>query len=168
MTLKHYINAYVHDDDARDPDVAGEITRNGANLMFHDGTSAKQILLAGGAGATEYVVRDCTAYDFDEGDLTTDGAWHADGLDLSAILPASAIAADLEIKIEDDATSYLHIRRDATNTLNRILMTIPVANIAMYQVARIAVNSDRLLDYLASNVTFTSIGIAVVGYVKSV
>lgn len=120
-----------------------------------------------GYAQSGYVVRDCTGYDFDEGDLTTDGTWQVDGLDLSSIVPAGAIAVDLEIKVEDDATSYLHIRRDATNTGNRILMTISVANIAVYQVARIAINSNRLLDYLASNVTFTSIGIAVVGWVRN-
>lgn len=121
-------------------------------------------LLATGQ-ATKYVVRDATTIDKTLADFTTDGNWHVNGLDLSAIVPAGAIAVQLEIIVTDNALSHFYIRRDATNTFNRLNTFVQVVNRTFARTGMIAINSDRLLDYLASNVTWTTIGVTVVGYV---
>lgn len=121
--------------------------------------------------ATRYVVRDATAADFEIDDFTCDGAWNVDALDLSSIVPAGAIAVDLLIKVFDigAAASRFTLRRDATNDYNRIYLRPPVANQRLELTQRIAINSNRLLDYFISpnysEVAGDEIEVTVLGWV---
>jgi len=54
------------------------------------------------AGFGRYVPRKAVAEDKVKADFTLDNAWHIDGLDLSAIIPAGAIGVVLQMKIISD------------------------------------------------------------------
>ncbi|MBA7632076.1 hypothetical protein ES703_39618 [subsurface metagenome] len=116
-------------------------------------------------GIPYYVERLTAAPDFQVGDLTVNGVWQVNGLDLSAIVPAGAFMVKLALTVLDDAAnSIVTIRRDAVNTSNCIIGTTFVANISNPKVEDISIESDRLLDYHCSNLVFTAIDITVLGW----
>lgn len=112
-----------------------------------------------------YVDRRVAVDDFDEGDFTTNGVWHADGLDLSAIVPSGAIAVDLKISLTDDAVdSFLTFRPNAVDISNVLTVRTQVANINIQEFGRFPIDADRKLDYLGSNLVFTVIRVSVLGW----
>lgn len=123
----------------------------------------------GGAWKTglgyEFVPRSVAALDFNEGAFTTDGNWKVDGLDLSGIVPAGAVAVALNVYVSDDAAnSTFQFQQDATNKYNSIIVVTQVAGIPIQHSEVIVINSDRLLDYKGSNLAFASINVTVVGW----
>lgn len=118
----------------------------------------------GGAWKTglgyEYVPRAVVAADFGLGDFTLDGAWHVDDLDLSAIVPADAVAVHLNIVARGNAASLtLNLRANATTKVsNTLYVTTQVANVTTFEAHGIVyVDSDRLLD------TYASVGLNIAG-----
>ena len=114
---------------------------------------------------TELINRPCLAADFDQGDLTLDGTWKVDGLDLSAIVPAGANAAVVYCSVQDNAAGELFmIRQNATNTFNRAEYYTQVANIYIPSTpVLIALDSNRLWDY-NGDVGIAVINIYIVGW----
>lgn len=123
----------------------------------HDGTYWR--------GGFQYIKREPNAWDKTLVDFTTDGAWKVNGLDLSAIVPAGAVAVNLVVNILDDAAnSNLNIRSDAGKGINSMSRTTQVANISIDGTGIIGIESDRLLDYVATNLVWTGINLAVLGW----
>ena len=136
---------------------------------YHANDKGKQYYWNGTAWKTglgyEYVPRRVAAADFAVGAFTTDGTWKIDGLDLSGIVPAGAIAVLLSINLADDAAgNFFIVRANATDTGNDLGQTTQVANIGIRTPAVVAIDSNRLLDYIGSNVAFTTIDIWVTGW----
>jgi len=131
-----------------------------------DGNTKKKVQvgnLPGGSGV--FVPIDCAALHFNTAYFTTDGAWHVDGLDLTALVPAGAIAVSMGFSITDDAVgSMISIRRSATNSFNSMLLYTMVANQASLLAAVIPIDADRKLDYYFSNVAFVDISMQIQGY----
>jgi len=116
-------------------------------------------------GAMLYVPRRVAAFDFTAVNFTTDGTWKVDGLNLSAIVPAGATAVHLRIFVSDDAAaSAFAIRTNATDVINQSYTMVRVANLVEEQHAILALDANRLLDYQGSNLAFTNIDVAVLGW----
>lgn len=112
-----------------------------------------------------FVERLAATEDFSIVDFTTNGVEQVNGLDLSAIVPASAFIVKLKLLVRDDAAdSYVRIRRDAVNVTNNINGRVFVANIDAALVQDVSIDTDRLLDYLTTNTTFTAIFVTVLGW----
>lgn len=112
-----------------------------------------------------YVDRgDPSAADFLNTDLTTDGAWH--DLDLSSIVPAGAVSVHLRVDVKDDAAyNYIQFRKsDNSNLLNMQICMEMIANLSFFYGIIVSCNSDRFVEYYASNTTFTSINIVIRGW----
>lgn len=113
-----------------------------------------------------YVDRgDPAAVDFAVGALTTDGAWH--DLDLSSIVPASAKAVILRAAIEDDAASsaFAFRKNGNSNAINIARQTTQVSGVTIHIPPTIVpVDANRVVEYLATNTTWTTINIAVCGW----
>jgi len=165
LTYLSNIDTLLLDDMAADPSAAGELQRNAADLKFHDGTAARTLLHNG--DATKYVVRDATAYDFGIADFPNVGAWQIDGLDLSSIVPAGAVAAHVKILIGTDAAGHhFNLRRDGTNIHNSIDCEGCEGGASnSVQSEIIAINSDRKLDYFRCCAHVTAVNVAVLGWI---
>jgi hypothetical protein len=150
-------------------DLAGAL-HNACTLAELNAKVSDATLLATGQ-ATKYVVRDAdnAIPDKDIDDFTSDSAWHVDGLDLSAIVPAGAIAVDLRVSLISDTVGNIFVvRRSATCLANRFSIITAVADGPLDCVQRIAIDSNRLLDYLADPGTNpNTINVWVVGYVMT-
>jgi hypothetical protein len=112
-----------------------------------------------------YVDRgDPGSYDWDEGDLTTDDTWN--DLDLSSIVPENAILVALSGNLADDAVnSYLQFRKNGnTNTVVKASQRTQVANVVIDFDLIVACDSDRVIEYLGANLTFSSINLVVKGW----
>jgi hypothetical protein len=112
-----------------------------------------------------YVDRgDPAAFDFAVGDLTTDGNWH--DLDLSSIVPAGAVAVHLRVYAEDDVLkmSVLFRKNGNSNTINAGRVQTYNANARTTDDVIVALDSNRIIEYLASNVVWIDIKIVVAGW----
>lgn len=109
---------------------------------------------------------DPSAYDFVVGDLTTDGTWR--DLDLSAIVPAGAKAINLHVWIKDNLiNSSLVVRKKGyTNWPNKLGGKTQTANQDFYINGTVACDTDRKISYSATNTTWTTISICVMGWWK--
>lgn len=118
-----------------------------------------------GVTAGVYVPRAATGWDKNVGDFTTDGTWKIDGLDLSAIVPAGAVAVSLEVIIKDDAAdSDFGVRQNAVNLENLVFSRTQVANVNNSFRGIVAIDNNRLLDYFGDNLAFITISLAVTGW----
>jgi hypothetical protein len=119
----------------------------------------------GGGGGNVYVDRgDPASADFNQGDLTTDGAWH--DLDLSGIIDEGAVLVHMTISIVDNAANlYIKFRKNGnSNATNIALMHNPVANIQLDGDILVACDEDGVIEYQCSNTSFTAIVIRVRGW----
>ena len=107
---------------------------------------------------------DPSDWDFDEGDLTTDDTWR--DLDLSSIVPAGARFVIIGGYIVDDAVGSAILFRENgnSNEYNRGGMSTQVINTGKGLNITVACDSSRIIEYKASNVTFTGIKIVVRGW----
>lgn len=107
---------------------------------------------------------DPAAPDWTEISLTKDGAWH--DLDLSPIVPAGAIAVQLRCHLIDDVAGSLIIFRKNgnTNLYNCQSMSIQVANIPRDRCMTVFCDTNRVIEYFASGVVWTSIQLVVCGW----
>jgi hypothetical protein len=113
-----------------------------------------------------YVDRgDPAAFDFAVGDLTTDGAWH--DLDLSSIVPASAKAVIIKVAIEDNAAgnAFAFRKNGNSNAFNIARQATQVADVTIHMPPTIIpVDTNRVIEYLATSTTWTTINIQVCGW----
>lgn len=116
-------------------------------------------------GFGRYVPRNLNAWDKQIGDFTTDGNFKLNGLDVSGIVPAGAVAVHLRIELSDDAANSLFIvRADAAFAEAQMRTRTQVANISLDLNGVIPISSDRLLDYYGSNLVFIAINVGVLGW----
>ena len=106
-----------------------------------------------------------TGYDFEVGDLTTDGNWH--DLDLSSIIPAGTTAVILRVSIDDDVAGRVIIFRTNGNT-DATYNIHSVKNFNANQVATedviVTCDENRVIEYQATNTTITTLNIVVSGW----
>jgi hypothetical protein len=107
---------------------------------------------------------DPSAWDFVLTDLITDGAWH--DMDLSAIVPANAIAAVLDVTYSEGAAgNYILFRKKGNvNEINMGVTRVQVPNVVNDSCLIVALSSDGKIQYLTTNTTFTVINILVRGW----
>jgi hypothetical protein len=121
--------------------------------------------MVGGVATGGYVDRgDNATNDFILTDLTTDGTWR--DLDLSSIVPAGAKAVYLVINVQDDAaSSVLSLRKNGiTNDRNKGIIRTQVANIVIDMSMIVSCDSNRVIEYIATNTTWSLIQINVRGW----
>jgi hypothetical protein len=106
---------------------------------------------------------DPSAADFTQASLTTDATWR--DLDLSAIVPDGAKAVCLYVNVVDDTVNYVGFRKNGNSNANNIsIVRAQVANVAVAGILTVELSSARVIEYIASNVTFTTIAITVKGW----
>jgi len=105
------------------------------------------------------------ALDFVVGDLTTDWTWR--DLDLSAIVPVNAIAVHIVAIVRDDnAISNFQFRKNGFTTEINISRIATQSNLAsMYMDVIQPCDADRVIEYRATNTTFSTISIYVRGWI---
>lgn len=112
-----------------------------------------------------YVNRgDPAASDFVKADLTTDDNWH--DLDFSTIIPAGAIAVNLQLVILASTTQRYFILRKKGNSNAYAAPTVrtQVANGVNDACFVVSLDSNRKCQYKASNIVWTVIAISVLGW----
>lgn len=123
----------------------------------------------GGTGATSipanFVDRGDPAAD-DFSSFTADAAWH--DLDLSAIVPAGAIAVLIRASILDDATNTLFMFRENgnSNEYNVAEVRSQAANVTMANTLVVPCSTARVIEYYITNTTITGTAVTVMGWFK--
>jgi len=104
-------------------------------------------------------------YDFTVGDFTCDSAYH--DLDLSSIVPSGATWVKVKVVLADDAVdSYFALRKNGnTNTRVSLSNRIRVVDKTHYITGFVPCDSNRVIEYSATNTTFTTINLVVTGWV---
>lgn len=118
-----------------------------------------------GGGGMNFVDRgDPAGLDWTQATLTTDGTWR--DLDLSAIVPAGAVAVVLETLIADNSVQLTISYRKKGNVNDRNVSTIynQVSNFFVHAPSIVPCDTDRKIQYNASNIVWTTIRIVVKGW----
>ena len=104
--------------------------------------------------------------DFAVGDLTTDGTWN--DLDLSSIVPEDAIAVILKVTVTDNAaSSLLQFRKNGnSNAKSDQRVRTQVADIPNHADMIVPCDTGRVIEYMATNTTWSTINITVAGWFK--
>lgn len=108
---------------------------------------------------------DPAAQDKAVGDFTTDGNWY--DLDLSSIVPAGVKAILLRISILDNLVNQvLFLRKNGnSNSINSMQLRTQVANQRIHNSeAVITPDTNRVIEYWASNTVWTEINLTVAGW----
>lgn len=107
---------------------------------------------------------DPSAADFTQATLTTDATWR--DLDLSSIIPESAVAVLLAVDIRDDAVGSSLLFRKNGNANNKTIsgLNTQVLNVTLYSDCVVFCDTARIIEYYGANVTFTAINITVKGW----
>jgi len=112
-----------------------------------------------------YVDRgDPAAMDYVKTDLTIDGAWH--DLNLSAIVPAGAKAVLLRTSLQSGAaTDKIRYRKNGnTNEINACGCESLRANVARTRLGVTAIDANRVIEYNADNIAWTTLELVVRGW----
>jgi len=109
---------------------------------------------------------DPNADDYGVGDFTTDNTWN--DLDLSSIVPVGAKAVLFRLILKDNATgSSMWFRENGNaNTRNAAGMNTQVADVEIRGEIIVACDTDRVIEYKGSNLTFTQLDLTVRGWWK--
>lgn len=113
----------------------------------------------------QYIDRgDPASVDKAVGDFTTDETWN--DLDLSAIVPAGAIAILFNIQVKDDAadSSMLFRENGNSNAYNVASVRTQVANVISDADLIVSCDAGRVIEYYGSNLAFVSIDLTVRGW----
>lgn len=107
---------------------------------------------------------DPSSVDFETGDFTTDNTWK--DLDLSSIVPAGVVAVLLHVAVKDDAVgSLLQFRKNGNSNARAISrVKTQVANIDFFVTIIVACDTNRVIEYLGDNLTFSTIEMTVLGW----
>lgn len=110
---------------------------------------------------------DPSVVDFDEGDLTTDGAWH--DLDLSSIVPSGATAVALRVVLTDDAGQYIQFRKNGdSNDVAHPSVRTQVNAVAVIHQITVFCDSDQVIEYRTTSATWAQIDVTVYGWITNV
>lgn len=107
---------------------------------------------------------DPSAWDFEETDLTTDNTWR--DLDLSSIVPSGARFVLLGGYVVDNAVgSDIQFRKNGnSNDYHRVGATTQVIDVGIGIDCVVPCDSSRVIEYKATNVTWSQIKILVKGW----
>ena len=111
-----------------------------------------------------YAGRDPSGHDWTEATLTEDGAWH--DLDCSSIVPAGTKLIHLRVYVQDDAVySSIYFRKNGnTNSVAIQGIFTEAVNIARTGNYVVPCDTNRVVEYMASNVVFTDIDLTITGW----
>ncbi len=126
-------------------------------LFIGDGAAVQQL--------TRYADRgDPVNADFTLGDLTTDGTFQ--DLDLSSIVPAGAVAVDLTVFVSDNApNSFILFRKKGNSNISAVKTVRTQSALAGNDGGfTVACDSNRVIQYVTTNTTFSIISITVTGW----
>lgn len=107
-----------------------------------------------------------TGHDFTINDFTTDATWRE--LDLSAIVPAGTKFVHLRINLLHSAIgSMLILKKNGTasDNNNTAAWSTLVANVNIYNTFLVECDSDRKIEYWASNIVWGGIWLNILGWV---
>jgi hypothetical protein len=113
-----------------------------------------------------YVDRgDPSSHDWTVGNFTTDYTWR--DLDCSSIVPAGATAIHFRVSLDDGVVGSLFQLRENgnSNTRNLTLQRIQVANKYIDADMWCSCDSNRVVEYRGSNVTFSAIDVTIRGWI---
>jgi len=112
----------------------------------------------------EYVDRgDSSEYDFNVEDFTTDLQWH--DLDLSSIVPEKAKLVHMRIRLSTPSLAGINFRKKGnTNAVNTSTMKTQVANVYYYEEFFVPCDVNRMIQYMANNVSWTVLDVTVRGW----
>lgn len=145
------------------------MTDFGRRLPFHKAThgdgGSDEIDATGLVGRINYVDRgDPSTIDFSKLDITCDTTWY--DLDLSSIVPDGAVAVSLVVLLLDNASnSYIRFRKNGNvHEHNFVTLRTQVSMVYVAQHFTVSCDSDRIIEYAASALSFTVIAITVAGW----
>lgn len=106
---------------------------------------------------------DPSGYDFTS--FTTDANWH--DLDLSSVVPAGAKLVLLHVWVVDGSVgSGIVFRKNGnSNSYNESFVSVQAATVTAFASIWVFCDANRVIEYLASNITFTSISVVVGGWI---
>lgn len=106
---------------------------------------------------------DPSAFDWEVGDLTTDGNYH--DLDLSSIVPSGATLVRLRVVLNDTAGNSVTFRENGnSNAHNNGDLFCQVSGKTITGQFVIPCDSNRVIEYRATNTSFTTLSILVAGW----
>ena len=146
-------------DDSADPRTPA------AHKASHEDGGADEIVVTGLVGSGGFVDRgDPAAWDATQATLTLDLTWN--NLDLSSVIPAGATAACIVVTLQDDAVgSVFSLRANGvTNAYCYVPMWTQVVDQDIGHQAIIALDGNRIIQYYATNTTWTTINLLVTGW----
>ena len=152
---------------ANDSGTFANIVPSGSALIYWD-DSADQLKAIDNAVVTfafGYNDRgDPAAFDFDETDLTLDGAWH--DLDLSSIVPVGAKAVEFHMELnESHKGDGLRFRKNGnSNVINHSEIVAPVAASVVHQDMVVGCDSNRVIEYILIGASIDGVDIVVKGW----
>lgn len=132
----------------------------------HQSGGSDEIDLTGLSGKSLVVDRgDPSAFDWSLLDLTIDGNWH--DLDCSGIVPEGAKFIWFRLYLIDDVTgSWFQMRKKGnSNVYNTLTVLTQAANIPIEAQGFVACDENRMVQYRATNTTFTMIYLLVRGWI---
>lgn len=100
--------------------------------------------------------------DYDAGDLTTDGNWHE--LDLSSIVGSRECSVKLYVALVDDAVGSSIQFRANGDTYDVATCRTQVIGVQNDFYIEVPTDSDGIIEYKTSNLTFTTISISIKGW----
>lgn len=145
--------------------VVDEVEAVPAHKTSHQNGGSDALDCSGLDGRDIWIERgDPSTPDFSLGALTTDGHWH--DLDCSSIVPVDAKAIRFNVQIQDNAAfSFFDMRKNGnTGAWAAYRITTQVANIPMNYQPIVFCDTDRVVEYLAFNTTWSTIYITVIGW----
>ncbi len=109
---------------------------------------------------------DPSGFDFSQGDLITDGNWY--DLDLSSIVPVGTKTILLRVDMRDTGVQLeFRLRENGnSNIFNMSAIFNQVSNFWVQQDMIVSCDSNRIIEYWATNTTFDNIDIVVSGWWK--
>ena len=112
-----------------------------------------------------YPRTDTPSWDFELGDLTTDGTWR--DLDLSSIVPEGARYVFLagRIRDEDAVGSEFGVRKNGDTGID-VRKETSLAALDHWFYIGVSCDENRVIEYYAANVTWTRIEFRIQGWLK--
>jgi len=139
----------------------------GFNLVYTDSSRGWEVVSEIGAGGTNYryVDRgDPTSWDWEVGDLTTNGGWH--DLDCSSIVSSDAVSIVFKLAIQDGvAGSTILLRKNGnSNAYNTCAIRTQIADIYNDAVFIVPCDSNQVVEYYGTNTGFSAVSICIMGW----
>jgi len=145
------------------------LTENTIYTLPEDGVTGQAVVTDGNKNLSFealpiYVDRgDPSSWDFTVANFTTDGNWH--DLDLSSIVPGGTKLVHMRIRLCTPSLAGINFRKKGnTNAVNIATMKTQVASVYYYEDFFVPCDANRIIQYLANDVSWTAIDVTVRGW----